>query len=87
MLSSGLVATALLSATLAFGQQPKAADCAKNTPQKVEGEVVRVDPGTNKVTIREKTGTTHEFQASAETAKTMKPGDKIEARLREAPKC
>jgi hypothetical protein len=39
------------------------------------------------VTVREKDGTTHEFQANAETLKDMKPGDQIEAKLREAPKC
>lgn len=85
-LSGGFVAIALLSAGLAFGQQPKP-DCKAGAPEKVEGQVVRVDPGTNKVTIRDKSGATHEFQADKETTKDMKPGDQIEARLREAPKC
>lgn len=30
---------------------------------------------------------THEFQANKETVKDMKAGDRIEAKLREAPKC
>jgi Cu/Ag efflux protein CusF len=85
-LSGGFVAIALLSAGLAFGQQPKP-DCKAGAPEKVEGQVVRVDPGTNKVTIRDKSGMTHEFQANKETTKDMKPGDQIEARLRESPKC
>jgi hypothetical protein len=87
--ASGLVAVALLSTSLAFGQQPKAAECDKaRVPDKVEGQVVRVDPATNKVTIRDDKGATHEFQANPETAKDMKPGDRIEARLRQAPaKC
>jgi Cu/Ag efflux protein CusF len=85
-LSGGFVAIALLPAGLAFGQQPKP-DCKAGAPEKVEGQVVRVDPGTNKVTIRDKSGMTHEFQASKETTKDMKPGDQIEARLRESPKC
>ena len=85
-LSGGFVAIALLSAGLAFGQQPKP-NCKAGAPEKVEGQVVRVDPSTNKVTIRDKSGTTHEFQASKETAKDMKPGDQIEARLNEASKC
>jgi hypothetical protein len=85
-LSGGFVAIALLSAGLAFGQQPKP-DCKAGAPEKVEGQVVRVDHSTNKVTIRDKSGTTHEFQANKETTKDMKPGDQIEARLREAPKC
>jgi hypothetical protein len=87
-LSSGLMAVALLSAGLAFGQQPKPADCDKaRVPDKVEGQVVRIDSSTNKVTIRDSKGMTHEFQATRETTQDMKPGDRIEARLREAPKC
>jgi len=83
--SGGFVAIALLASGLAFGQQPKA-DC-KAAPEKVEGQVIRVDHKTHKVTIRDKSGTTHEFQANKDTTKDMKPGDQIEARLREAPKC
>jgi Cu/Ag efflux protein CusF len=86
--TGAFVATALVAAGLAFGQQqaPKA-DCKAGAPQKVEGQVVRVDPATNKVTIRDKGGATHEFQATKDTTKDMKPGDQVEARLREAPKC
>jgi hypothetical protein len=87
-LASGVVAVALLSAGLAFGQQPKSADCDKSrVPEKVEGQVVRVDRATSKVTIRDQKGTTHEFQANQDDAKDMKPGDRIEARLRQAPNC
>lgn len=82
--TSGVVAIALLSTGLAFGQQTKA-DC--KAPQKVEGQVVRVDPRTDRVTIRDSGGTTHEFQANKETTKDLKAGDRIEARLRTAPKC
>jgi Cu/Ag efflux protein CusF len=57
------------------------------TPEKVEGQVLKVDTAQGKVTVREPDGTVHEFQASAETLKDLKVGDKIEARLREAPKC
>ena len=85
-LSSGFVAVTLLSAGPAFGQQPKA-DCKAGAPEMVEGQVVRVDPKTDKVTIRDKSGTTHEFQANKETTKDLKTGDTIEARLRVAPKC
>jgi hypothetical protein len=48
---------------------------------------VKVDPAQGKVTVREADGTVHEFQASAETLKDLKPGDQIGAKLREAPKC
>jgi Cu/Ag efflux protein CusF len=82
--TGGLVAITLLSAGLAFGQQPKV-DC--KAPEKVEGQVVRVDQKTDKVTIRDNSGTTHEFKANKETTKDLKPGDRIEARLRQAPKC
>lgn len=57
------------------------------TPEKVEGQVVKVDTAQGKVTVREPGGTVHQFQASAETLKDLKVGDKFEAKLREAPKC
>ena len=85
-LTSGFLAMTLLSAGLVLGQQPKP-DCKAGAPEKVEGQVIRVDHKTNKVTIRDKSGTTHEFQANTETTKDMKPGDQIEAKLRQAPKC
>lgn len=85
-LSSGFVAITVLSAGLAFGQQPKP-DCKAGAPEMVEGQVLRVDAKTNRITVRDKSGTTHEFQANAETTKDLKAGDTIEARLREAPKC
>ena len=89
MLSGVLATTVALSAGLAFGQS-KAADCKAGraqAPERVEGQVVNVDQNSGKVTIREKNGSTHEFQANRETLQDMKPGDQIEARLREAPKC
>jgi hypothetical protein len=57
------------------------------TPQKVEGQVVTVDLAQNKVTVQGADGTVHEFQASWETLPDLKAGDRIEANLREAPKC
>jgi hypothetical protein len=88
-LPGGFIAITLLSSGLAFGQQPQQpkADCKTPSPQKVEGEVVRVDQTTNKVTIKDKSGSMHEFQSNPATTKDMKPGDQVEARLREAPKC
>ena len=58
-----------------------------STPQKVEGEVLKVDHGLDKLTVRGKDGMVHEFQVSKETLRDLKPGDKIEANLRVAPKC
>jgi hypothetical protein len=87
--ASGVVTVAVLTAGLAFGQQPRPADCdPARVPQRVEGQVVRVDPATNKVTIRDDKGRTHEFQANRETAQDLKAGDRIEAQLRQPPaKC
>ena len=62
-------------------------DCAAAAPQKVDGQVVSIDQTGGKVTVRDSGGQTHEFQASRDMLQTMKPGDRIEARLREAPKC
>ncbi|MGH7345783.1 MAG: hypothetical protein ACREK4_12790 [Candidatus Rokuibacteriota bacterium] len=53
----------------------------------MEGQVVAVDQNAGRVTIKETNGATHEFQANRDTLKDMKPGDRIEAKLREAPKC
>jgi hypothetical protein len=90
LLSGGFVTAALLTAGLAFGQtgpQPKApGECSKKPLEKVEGQVASIDQQSGKVVIRDKSGATHEFQASADTLKDMKPGDTIEARLREV-KC
>jgi Cu/Ag efflux protein CusF len=52
------------------------------TPEMVSGQVVKIDRSQGKVTIREGNGKMHEFQASAETLKDLKEGDRIEARLR-----
>lgn len=57
------------------------------TPQKVEGEVLKVDHGLDKLTVRGKDGVVHEFQVSKDTLRDLKAGDKIEASLRVAPKC
>jgi hypothetical protein len=87
MLVSALTTTMVLATGLAVAQ-PKA-DCKNraDVPEKVEGQVTAVDQKSGRVTIRDTKGGTHEFQASKETLQDMKPGDRIEAKLREAPKC
>jgi len=57
------------------------------TPQKVEGEVLKVDHALDKLTVRGKDGVVHEFQVSKDTLRDLKAGDQIEASLRVAPKC
>ena len=49
--------------------------------------LTNVDANAGKVTVRGNDGQTHEFQATKEMLQTMKPGDRLEATLREAPKC
>ncbi len=79
LLISGGTALAQGKATCSQGKM--------STPQKVVGEVLKVDPGLDKITVKETNGTVHEFQVSKETLRDLKPGDRIEANLREAPKC
>ena len=66
----------------------KPGGCNKaGAPEKVEGQVVKVDPDQGKLSVREADGTTHEFQASKETVQDYKVGDQIKAKLRAAPDC
>ena len=72
------------------GSQPSASvNCGAQgrAPQQVEGQVVKVDAASGTVTVKGNDGTTHEFKASKETIADMKPGDRIEARLRAAQNC
>jgi aconitase B len=87
--AAGLAMGLLLwtGAVLAQGKPDCDAQGKMKTPEKVEGQVVKVDQAKGKVTVREPGGTVHEFQASAETLKDLKVGERIEAKLREAPKC
>ena len=75
--------TLLAGTTLA---QEKPAGCGKATPEKVEGQVVKIDPDKGKITVRATDGTTLEFEASKETLEEFKVGDQIKATLRSAPK-
>ncbi len=87
--TSGLAIGLLLWSGAALAQVKPGCDAQgrMKAPEKVEGQVVKVDTAQGKVTVREADGTVHEFQASAETLKDLKPGDQIGAKLREAPKC
>jgi hypothetical protein len=87
--AAGFLVTVVMWSGAAFGQGKPACDPQGRvvTPQKVEGQIVKVDPAQNKLTVRAADGTVHEFQASAEALRDLKVGDRIEANLREAPKC
>jgi Cu/Ag efflux protein CusF len=85
-----VVASVMVWTGAAIGQATPKQGCeaAKaGAPQKVEGQVVSVDQNQGKVTIKGNDGKTHEFQASKETIKDFKVGDKIEAQLRGAANC
>ena len=87
-LAVGVMVAIPLWAGFAAGQSKPSCDQMKaSAPQKVEGRVVRVDAAAGKVAVTENDGKTHEFQASKETLKDLKVGDKIEANLRSLPAC
>jgi Cu/Ag efflux protein CusF len=87
-LAVGIMVAVPLWAGFAAGQAKPSCDQMKaSAPQKVEGQVVRVDVKGGKVAVAENDGKTHEFQASKETLKDLKVGDKIEANLRSIPNC
>ena len=68
--------------------QDKPAGCLPaDTPKTMEGQVVQIDPAQGMVTVRESTGATHDFRASAETLRNYKVGDRIQATLRPGQEC
>lgn len=87
--AAGLAMTLVLWSGSAMGQIKPACDQQGRvmTPQKVEGQVVKVDAAQKTLTVRETDGKVHEFQASPEAIQSFKVGDRIEGNLREAPKC
>ncbi|HET8530135.1 MAG TPA: hypothetical protein VFO08_03240 [Methylomirabilota bacterium] len=87
--AAGLAVTLVLWSGFALAQSKPACDQQGRvmTPQKVEGQVVKVDAAQSKLTVRQTDGTVHEFQAPPEALQNFKVGDRIEATLREAPKC
>ncbi len=56
-------------------------------PQKVDGKIVEMDRTSGRLKVQDKSGGTHEFQASQDTVRDLKVGDNIEATLRALPKC
>lgn len=88
-LTALMVAALLMSATAhATAEKQAGRDCQPaQAPQKVEGQVTKVDTRQGRVTLRDSGGATHEFQASPETLKDLKPGDRLEAQLRPLPRC
>ena len=77
-------AFALTAGSASAQDQALATERGTNPKQTVEGVVTKVDPQRNRVTIRDPNGGNYEFDASPETIKGMKVGDKIEAKRRDA---
>jgi hypothetical protein len=95
-LLAALAAAAMLIVGPAFAQGTKApcqpsaspgSGTAKTTkaPEKIEGEVTKVDQKSGTLTLKRPDGTTHEFKGSAETVREYKKGDRIELTLRSEP--
>jgi hypothetical protein len=88
--SAVVIAGTMLWSGTALGQTSTKPGCEAmkaGAPQKVEGQVVSVDANHGKVTVKTSDGKTHEFQASQESIRDFKVGDKIEAQLRGAANC
>ena len=79
----------VVASSAAFAQAKPACDAKGRvvTPEKVEGVVVYIDHAQNRLSVREADNKVHDFQASKETLADLKVGDRIEANLKEAPKC
>ena len=86
LLSLSLAGLCAAGSVAAQQTAPKQCQPAK-APERVEGQVVEMNATQEKIKVRDSTGATHEFQASAETLRDLKVGDKIEATLRPLPKC
>jgi hypothetical protein len=84
--SAGLAVGIMLWSGIVLAESKPGCDKA-GAPEKVEGQVVKVDMDQGKLTVRGSDGTTHEFQASKETLQDYKVGDTIKAKLRSAPDC
>jgi hypothetical protein len=68
--------------------QDKPAGCVQaGAPEKVEGEIVRIDPDQGTMKLRDANGATHDFRASADTLRSYKVGDRLEAKLRPGQEC
>jgi hypothetical protein len=100
MLPAALVAVAMFVSTPVLAQGTKAQnECAnqpsaaakgsaaraQKAPEKIEGQVTKVDPTTGTLTVKRPDGTTHEFRGSTDTVKEYKAGDQIELTLRAEP--
>jgi len=77
---------AAIALAVALGQgiaaAPRAATAAEQATEVIAGEVTKIDLDRSRVTVRSSDGKPHEFEASAETLKDLKVGDRLEAKRR-----
>ena|ERR1700720_1493832 len=96
-LTAAVVVAALLAGGPALAQNKKAncqpsasargdaAGSKAKAPEKIDGQVVKVDHANGMITVRNNDGSMHEFKGDAETLKEYKAGDNIELTLRAEP--
>jgi hypothetical protein len=83
VLTRTTIAAAMLWSGTALAQSPaQQPSGSASTPKAISGEVVDIDLGQKMVTLRGQDGKTYKFQASDETLKDLKKGDKLDATLR-----
>lgn len=87
LLATVAASIVVLLAGSALAQDKPAGCVPDNAPEKVAGRIVHIDPEQGKLTLREANGTTYDFQASAETLRSYKVGDRIEATRRRGEDC
>ena len=74
---------AAMALTFSFGPSiVGAATAAEPTSEVIDGLVTKIDLDRHLVTVRSSDLVTHEFEASDETLKDLKVGDRIEAKRR-----
>jgi Cu/Ag efflux protein CusF len=80
-----VLAAMALTVALGLGVSVAPAQVQAEEPQALEvigGEVTKIDLERKRVTVRSSDGGVHEFEASEETLKDLKVGDRIEAKRR-----
>ena len=85
----GVIAGSMLWSGTAMAQAKPTCDpkAQAGSPERVAGQVVKVDQAAGKVTIKEADGKTYEFHADKDTVQAIKVGDRLEAKLRTPPTC
>jgi len=85
--SAGFAAGVIFLGGTVLAQNTPAGCVKADTPEKVEGQVTKIDPEQGKVSLRGPNGESYEFQAQKEILQGYKVGDRIEAKLRSAKDC